>query len=91
MKKMMRPRSCLKELDVPDLRDDLSLNLLDSSIQNMISAGLGKSVYTYCVPTSQAARLCDVSGGGKFVTFVIWNEQVSHISFSLLYKLGTGI
>jgi cell division cycle 20-like protein 1 (cofactor of APC complex) len=75
--------SLLKVLDAPELQDNFNLNLLDWSAENVISAGLGKSIYTYCVPTSQAARLCDVSGDGNFVTSVSWNEQVSHISFSL--------
>jgi hypothetical protein len=83
--------SLLKELDAPELRDGFNLNLLDWSVQNVISIALGKSKYAYYVPTSQTARLCDVSGVGNFVTSITWNEQVSHSSFSLLYKLGTGV
>jgi WD40 repeat protein len=70
-------------LDAPELKDDSHLNILDWSAQNMISVALGKSVYLYNASTTEVVKLCDVSGGSNFVTSVAWNEQVSHISFSL--------
>jgi hypothetical protein len=66
--------SVLKQIDAPDLRDDLHLNVLDWYAQNV---GLEESVDIYDVSTRRAEKLCGVSGDGDFITSVAWNEQVS--------------
>lgn len=42
-----------KVLDAPELQDDFYLNLVDWSIQNVLSVGLGSCVYLWSACTSQ--------------------------------------
>lgn len=42
-----------KVLDAPELQDDFYLNLVDWSSQNVLSVGLGTSVYLWSACTSQ--------------------------------------
>lgn len=64
-----------KVLDAPELQDDFYLNLVDWSSQNVLSVGLGSSVYLWSACTSQVTRLCDLSGDNNSVTSVAWNER----------------
>jgi cell division cycle 20-like protein 1 (cofactor of APC complex) len=75
-----------KGRDALDLRDNFHLNVLDCSTQNVISLGLGRSVYIYeyYASTRQAKKLCDVSGDGNFVTSVGWNGQGALLSVGTL-------
>lgn len=42
-----------KVLDAPELQDDFYLNLVDWSSQNVLSVGLGTSVYLWSACNSQ--------------------------------------
>lgn len=64
-----------KVLDAPELQDDFYLNLVDWSVQNVLSVGLGSCVYLWSACTSQVMRLCDLSGDGNSVTSVAWSER----------------
>ncbi|KAL5017205.1 hypothetical protein ScPMuIL_006794 [Solemya velum] len=64
-----------KVLDAPELQDDFYLNLVDWSSQNVLSVGLGTSVYLWSACTSQVTRLCDLSGDDDTVTSVSWSER----------------
>ncbi|XP_043941305.1 fizzy-related protein homolog [Protopterus annectens] len=64
-----------KVLDAPELQDDFYLNLVDWSASNVLSVGLGASVYLWSACTSQVTRLCDLSVDGDSVTSVCWNER----------------
>ncbi|XP_050663853.1 fizzy-related protein homolog [Leptidea sinapis] len=64
-----------KVLDAPDLQDDFYLNLVDWSVQNVLSVGLGSCVYLWSACTSQVTRLCDLSSEGNTVTSVAWSER----------------
>ncbi|XP_021941943.1 fizzy-related protein homolog, partial [Zootermopsis nevadensis] len=66
-----------KTLDASYLQDDLSLNLVDWSSENVLSVGLGTCVYIFCASTNQVGMLCNLSGDGTSVTSVAWNEHVS--------------
>ena len=44
-----------KVLDAPELQDDFYLNLVDWSSQNVLSVGLGTSVYLWSACTSQVS------------------------------------
>ncbi|GLV43773.1 fizzy-related [Carabus blaptoides fortunei] len=64
-----------KVLDAPELQDDFYLNLVDWSMQNVLSVGLGSCVYLWSACTSQVTRLCDLSADGNAVTSVAWSER----------------
>lgn len=46
-----------KVLDAPELQDDFYLNLVDWSMQNVLSVGLGSCVYLWSACTSQVSVL----------------------------------
>lgn len=69
-----------KVLDAPELQDDFYLNLVDWSSQNVLSVGLGTSVYLWSACTSQVTRLCDLSADGDTVTSVSWSERGSQVA-----------
>jgi len=79
-KKSLRkiPRAPYKVLDAPDLQDDFYLNLVDWSYSNVLTVGLGASVYLWSASTSQVTRLCDLSSEGDSVTSVGWSDR-THI------------
>ncbi|XP_003744594.1 fizzy-related protein homolog [Galendromus occidentalis] len=64
-----------KVLDAPDLQDDFYLNLVDWSSTNILSVGLGASVYLWSAATSQVTRLCDLQTDNDTVTSVSWSER----------------
>lgn len=64
-----------KVLDAPELQDDFYLNLVDWSVQNVLSVGLGSCVYLWSACTSQVTRLCDLSADNNAVTSVAWSER----------------
>ncbi|CAG9858039.1 unnamed protein product [Phyllotreta striolata] len=64
-----------KVLDAPELQDDFYLNLVDWSVQNVLSVGLGSCVYLWSACTSQVTRLCDLSNDSNVVTSVAWSER----------------
>ncbi|KAK6179711.1 fizzy-related protein homolog [Patella vulgata] len=64
-----------KVLDAPELQDDFYLNLVDWSSQNVLSVGLGTSVYLWSACTSQVTRLCDLMTDGDTVTSVSWSDR----------------
>ncbi|ESO08522.1 hypothetical protein HELRODRAFT_97989 [Helobdella robusta] len=69
-----------KVLDAPELQDDFYLNLVDWSLQNTLSVGLGSCVYLWSACTSQVTRLCDLSSEADSVTSVSWSEKSSMLA-----------
>ncbi|MEN2496558.1 MAG: Fizzy-related protein [Marteilia pararefringens] len=70
-----------KILDAPDLQDDFYLNLLDWSAGNLLSVGLGSSIYLWDAHSSQVTCLGDLSGYGDVVTSVKWcPENPNHLA-----------
>ncbi|CAL1544260.1 unnamed protein product [Lymnaea stagnalis] len=69
-----------KVLDAPELQDDFYLNLVDWSSQNVLSVGLGTSVYLWSACTSQVTRLCDLSTDNDTVTSVSWSERGNQVA-----------
>lgn len=69
-----------KVLDAPELQDDFYLNLVDWSSQNVLSVGLGTSVYLWSACTSQVTRLCDLSTDSDTVTSVSWSERGNQVA-----------
>lgn len=69
-----------KVLDAPELQDDFYLNLVDWSSQNVLSVGLGNSVYLWSACTSQVTRLCDFSNDSNTVTSVAWNDRGNYVA-----------
>lgn len=65
-----------KVLDAPELQDDFYLNLVDWSSTNLLSVGLGTSVYLWSAYTSQVTKLCDLQSESDTVTSVSWAERV---------------
>uniref|UniRef100_A0A3Q1FII1 Fizzy-related protein homolog n=1 Tax=Acanthochromis polyacanthus TaxID=80966 RepID=A0A3Q1FII1_9TELE len=74
------PQIPFKVLDVPELRDDFYLNLVDWSPLNVLCVGLGSCVYLWNACTSQRTRLCDLSVEGDSVTSVSWSERGSLVA-----------
>ncbi len=72
-----------KILDAPQLQDDFYLNLLDWSPQNLLSVGLGSSVYVWSACTSKVTKLLDVEADQDSVTSVAWSQGGSHLSVGL--------
>lgn len=62
-------------MDAPELQDDFYLNLVDWSVQNVLSVGLGSCVYLWSACTSQVTRLCDLQSDSNVVTSVSWSER----------------
>ncbi|XP_062519530.1 fizzy-related protein homolog [Corticium candelabrum] len=69
------PKAPFKILDAPDLQDDFYLNLLDWSSQNVLSVGLGSSVYLWNACSSQVTRLHDLSAQQDEVASVAWSDK----------------
>lgn len=68
-----------KILDAPALQDDFYLNLVDWSSSNLLSVGLGTSVYLWSACTSKVTKLCDL-GANDNVTSVSWARKGSLLS-----------
>ena len=62
-----------KILDAPSLQDDFYLNLVDWSPNNLLSVGLGSSVYLWSACTSKVTKLCDFEHDA--VTSVSWARK----------------
>lgn len=69
------PKAPFKILDAPDLQDDFYLNLLDWSSQNILSVGLGSSVYLWNACSSQVTRLHDLGDQQDEVASVSWSDK----------------
>lgn len=70
-----------KVLDAPQLQDDFYLNLVDWSSQNLLTVGLGSSVYIWSACNSKVTKLCDVSTNpGDFITSVAWSQRGTHLA-----------
>ncbi len=72
-----------KILDAPQLQDDFYLNLVDWSSQNLLSVGLGASVYVWSACTSKVTKLLDVEGDQDSITSVAWSQRGSHLAIGL--------
>ncbi|XP_056665413.1 fizzy-related protein homolog [Monodelphis domestica] len=72
-----------KILEAPELQDNFCLNLLDWSSLNIISVGLGTSVFLWHAATCQVVRVCDLSVEGDSVTSVCWSQR------GILLAVGT--
>lgn len=74
--------NCCKKfqvLDAPELADDYYLNLIDWSSKDVISVGLGNTVYCWSAATANVARIADFSDAGDHPTSVKWNGKVLNI------------
>ncbi|XP_003388418.1 PREDICTED: fizzy-related protein homolog [Amphimedon queenslandica] len=74
------PKAPFKVLDAPDLQDDYYLNLLDWSSLNVLSVGLGSTVYLWNASTCQVSKLCDLDDDRNTVTSVSWSEKGHHLA-----------
>jgi cell division cycle 20-like protein 1 (cofactor of APC complex) len=73
-----------KVLDAPQLQDDFYLNLVDWSSQNLLSVGLGPSVYIWSACNSKVTKLCDVNNNtGDIVTSVSWSQRGTHLAIGV--------
>jgi len=72
-----------KVLDAPQLQDDFYLNLVDWSSQNLLSVGLGSSVYIWSACTSKVTKLFDVDQEQDSVTSVAWSQRGAHLAVGL--------
>jgi len=68
------PRVPFKVLDAPALQDDFYLNLLDWSDSNLLSVGLGTSVYLWRASNGKVSKVCDL-GPDDMVTSVHWAKK----------------
>ena len=74
------PRSAYKVLDAPDLQDDFYLNLVDWSPSNMLSVGLGVSVYLWNAANGAVVKLTELERENNQVTSVAWCRDGSHLA-----------
>lgn len=72
-----------KILDAPQLQDDFYLNLVDWSSQNLLSVGLGPSVYVWSACTSKVTRLLDVEEDQDSITSIAWSQRGYHLAVGL--------
>jgi len=72
-----------KVLDAPQLQDDFYLNLVDWSSQNLLSVGLGSSVYVWSACTSKVTKLLDVEHDQDSITSVAWSQRGAHLAVGL--------
>jgi len=72
-----------KILDAPQLQDDFYLNLVDWSSQNLLSVGLGSSVYVWSACTSKVTKLLDVDPDQDSITSVAWSQRGTHLAVGL--------
>lgn len=74
----------IKIIDVPGLENDFYLNLVDWSSTNLLSVGLGSSVYLQNVSTSQHDVFGTLSQGDykkpEKVTSVSWSERGNYLA-----------
>jgi len=73
------PQQPVKVLDAPDLLDDYYLNLLDWSDANILSVGLGQSVYLWNAETGDVSELMQVAEGDH-VTSVSWIKEGGYLA-----------
>ncbi|WFD27187.1 substrate-specific activator of APC-dependent proteolysis [Malassezia nana] len=64
-----------KVLDAPELADDFYLNLVDWSVQDMLSVGLGKCVYLWSAKSASVTKLCDLQGIQDSITGLSWSNH----------------
>lgn len=72
-----------KILDAPQLQDDFYLNLVDWSPQNLLSVGLGSSVYVWSACNSKVTKLFDVEAEQDSITSVAWSQGGAHLAVGL--------
>ena len=72
-----------KILDAPQLQDDFYLNLVDWSSQNLLSVGLGSSVYIWSACTSKVTKLFEVDPEHDSITSVAWSQRGAHLAVGL--------
>ncbi|KAH9962478.1 WD40 repeat-like protein [Russula compacta] len=71
-------------LDAPDLADDFYLNLVDWSSTNVLSVGLGTSVYLWTAHTAVVSKLCDLASTNDSVSSVSWVQKGSTLAVGTL-------
>lgn len=65
------PKTPVKVLDAPDLKDDFYFNLLDWSASDDLAVGLGSEVYAWNASNTRVTKLCDLECSS--VTSVNWD------------------
>ncbi|KAL6634061.1 hypothetical protein ACP70R_026732 [Stipagrostis hirtigluma subsp. patula] len=73
------PRSPYKTLDAPAMQDDLYLNLLDWSSEDVLAVGLGNCVYLWNASSNKVTKLCDLEDDDD-VCSVGWAQHGSHLA-----------
>lgn len=68
-----------KVLDAPALQDDFYLNLVDWSSSNILSVGLGSSVYLWSATSNKVTKLYDL-GSNDSVASVQWSQSGVHLA-----------
>uniref|UniRef100_A0AC35TGU9 WD_REPEATS_REGION domain-containing protein n=1 Tax=Rhabditophanes sp. KR3021 TaxID=114890 RepID=A0AC35TGU9_9BILA len=76
------PKSPYKVLDAPDLADDFYLNLVDWSSTNILSVGLGATVYLWSATNSQVTKLCEMPSD-ESIASVQWSEDGSTLAVGI--------
>lgn len=66
-------------LDAPELVDDFYLNLLDWGSQDILSVGLGSSVYLWNASSGSVEKLCDLGNNDK-ITSLSWIGAGTHLA-----------
>lgn len=66
-------------LDAPALQDDFYLHLVDWSAEDVLSVGLGSSVYLWNARTASVSRLTALATD-TFVTSVSWSPHGGHLA-----------
>lgn len=77
------PQSADRTLDAPDLVDDYYLNLLDWSLNNVLSIALGNTVYLWDASNSSISELLIADDEEGPVTSVSWAPDGRHIAIGL--------
>jgi cell division cycle protein 20 (cofactor of APC complex) len=82
---LLLPQNAEHILDAPNILDDYYLNLLDWSMSNMVSIGLGAGIYIWNVSTRKIIELAILQGA--LVTSVSWAQVGSYLGTLLLLLL----
>ena len=78
------PKAPYKVLDAPDLQDDYYLNLLDWSSLNVLSVGLGSTVYLWNTSTCQVIDFNNNNNNNVHILYIVASMYFVPILFVFL-------
>jgi len=81
--KILILQTCETTLDVPDLSDDFSVNLLDWGTRNVLSIALDQTFYYWNASDSSGAEIVTVVEEEGPVTSVCWAPDGRHLAVGL--------